>query len=116
LQDNDLNAPGALKDKLEAKINLHIPVGWVTDISRSMARKALESQNKSGKPVTDAEIEKTANELGTKKTAELEKMEWIRIKHDTIYSTIEFKMGKLWLNGHEFVLGNSQPPTEAPKK
>jgi Arm DNA-binding domain len=79
-----------------------------TAVSRIFSRKNLEAHNKNGQPVTDNAVNTTAKGLVDKMMDKLMKEKWIRIKHDTILSTIEFKMGKLFINGQSLSLPASK--------
>jgi uncharacterized protein YdgA (DUF945 family) len=105
-QDSDFDSPAALVKKLDVHVNLHIPVGWVIDTFRIFTRRTLELQNKTGKPVDDATVNIAVTTEVEKQMSELERKKWIHVEHDTILSSIDFKEGKLLINGQPTPLPN----------
>jgi EpsD family peptidyl-prolyl cis-trans isomerase len=116
IQNSDLESPKLIANKITARINLHIPTVLVAEISRIFSRSNLEAQSKkTGQPVTDEAVEEMAKANVSKMTEKMLKNKWIRIEHGTIYSTIEFKTGKLFVNGQPVALPQDSSAQSNPK-
>jgi uncharacterized protein YdgA (DUF945 family) len=112
--ESDFATPKLIAEKVVARFDLHVPMALVTYISRKFSRNSLETQSKnSGQPVTDQAVDAMAKGMVDNMMAKPLQEKWIRIENDTLLSTIEFKMGKLSVNGQAVPLPASK---EKPKE
>jgi EpsD family peptidyl-prolyl cis-trans isomerase len=105
LQSSDFESPKLIGEKISARIKLHMPMALATDVARQISRSTLAAQSKTnGQPVTDEAVEKMTQEMVDKVMEKLLKNKWIRVEHGAITSTIEYKSGKLSVNGQSVTL------------
>jgi uncharacterized protein YdgA (DUF945 family) len=106
--ESDFATPKLIAEKVVARFDLHVPMALVTYISRKFSRSSLETQSKSnGQPVTDQAVDAMAKGMVDNMMAKPLQEKWIRIENGTLLSTIEFKMGKLSVNGQAVPLPTS---------
>jgi len=107
--ESDFATPKLIAEKVIARFDLHVPMALVTYISRKFSRSSLETQSKSnGQPVTDQAVDAMAKGMVGNIMIKPLQEKWIRIENGTLLSTIEFKMGKLTVNGQPVSLPASK--------
>ena len=108
--ESDLEKPELLTAKLASRVRVRIPMAMVTDIARTVARSTLQAQDKSGQPVTERVVAATANAIVEKLIEKPLQQKWIRIERNTLVSDVEFKAGKLTINGQAVALPAPKQP------
>jgi uncharacterized protein YdgA (DUF945 family) len=107
--ESDFATPKLIAEKVVARFDLHVPMALVTYISRKFSRNSLEAQSKnSGQPITDQAVDAMAKGMVDNMMAKPLQEKWIRIENGMLLSTIEFKMGKLSINGQAVPLPESK--------
>jgi uncharacterized protein YdgA (DUF945 family) len=107
--ESDFATPTLIAEKVVARFDLHAPMALVTYVSRAFSRKSLETQSeKSGQPVTQQAVDAMAKGMVDNMMAKPLQEKWIRIENGMLLSTIEFKMGKLYINGQAVPLPGSK--------
>jgi uncharacterized protein YdgA (DUF945 family) len=111
IQRTDLESPKLFGEKVVARFNIHVPVALVNEVARAFARISLKQQNisnqlqhKAQSPVTDELVNATAKLVVAKVMDNFLNKKYISIKHETVLSTVEFKLGKLFINGQSVSL------------
>ena len=104
IEESDFATPSLWAEKLIARFNLHVPMALLTEISRTIARSTLQAQNKDGQPASERVVSATAKAMLEKMLEKPLQQKWIRIERDTLVSSIEFKTGKLSINGQAVAL------------
>jgi hypothetical protein len=102
VQDADLDSFLSLLPKLNLHISLHAPKELLMEVSRRVVRSKLAASANQGVAVTEHMVESAAQDA-TNKLLELPlKEKWIRVEHGALLSSIDFKAGKLTVNGEAF--------------
>ena len=108
--------PQWFKENLWLQLHVHVPKQLVEAVGEIMTRGLLEAKNKTGLPVSEDEVKLAGKVFFRNLVGPLLQKNWLRLEHDVLVSTIEFKGGKLWVNGNSVELPQLAPaPVPEPK-
>ena len=98
----DFDTPKLVTDKMVTKLGLHLPMTMAVDLSRMFARQMTKAKHKCCTPITDDEVNATAKKELDEVLKNLTQKKWITIRKGIIYSTIDYRAGRLLVNGQSF--------------
>ena len=99
---SDFDTPKLVMDKMVTKMKAHMPMAIAVDLTRVFARQKVKANHKCCAPITDDEVNAAAKKELDEVLKTLTQKKWITIRKDVVYSTIDYKAGKVKVNGQVF--------------
>lgn len=114
MADKDFNSTAALMKKLDGRFEMRVPVALVTAIARNVAQ--AQATKKGETPSTEL-LDSTAKSLADMAVDKATADGYARLEDGVLVSMVEFKAGKLTVNGKAIALPtDSKKPAAGAKK
>lgn len=96
-REGDLGSMAAFVKKVQANLEIRVPVALIREISNTFARKQLQSQNGNGAPVSEEAVAQAGQSMTDVVMGMV--LGFAHVDNDVLVSRIAFKDGKLTVNG-----------------
>jgi uncharacterized protein YdgA (DUF945 family) len=100
--------------KITARVDVYVPLAMAEDVAATFFRQMGKAQG--GPALSDEQVQSVAKSMLEGQLKKLQQQHYVRLEKDMIRTTMEFKGGKVLVNGHNFDMPTFKLPAKATKK
>jgi TonB family protein len=113
-REGDLGSMASFAKKVQANIEIRVPVALIKDIANTFARKQIQSQNKNGASVSETAVAQAGQSMADVVMGKVLGEGYARVDNGVLVSRLAFKDGKLTVNGKALTLPSPRTPPALP--